>query len=119
MILDISGIELIPGNQGMYCPGNGMQKDVFGLPIECCCDECDYYIMEFIKNGLLVLNGYQYLTDSYLADSVLEKEDDDDTIFDKMVFITENLSDFNIETISKYLGIEDAFTKKSKRKNLT
>ena len=88
----------------------------FGKKVD---DECDYYIMEFIKNGLLVLNGYQYLTDSYLADSVLEKEDDDDTIFDKMVFITENLSDFNIETISKYLGIEDAFTKKSKRKNLT
>lgn len=88
----------------------------FGKKVD---DECDYYTIEFIKNGLLVLNGYQYLTDSYLADSVLEKEDDDDTIFDKMVFITENLSDFNIETISKYLGIEDAFTKKSKRKNLT
>lgn len=88
----------------------------FGKKVD---DECDYYIMELIKNGLLVLDGYQYLTDSYLADSVLEKEDDDDTIFDKMVFITENLSDFNIETISKYLGIEDAFTKKSKRKNLT
>lgn len=85
----------------------------FGKKVD---DECDYYIMEFIKNGLLVLDGYQYLTDSYLEDSVLEKEDDDDTIFDKMVFITENLSDFNIETISKYLGIEDAFTKKSKRK---
>lgn len=88
----------------------------FGKKVD---DECDYYTIEFIKNGLLVLNGYQYLTDSYLADSVLEKEEDDDTIFDKMVFITENLSDFNIETISKYLGIEDAFTKKSKRKNLT
>lgn len=88
----------------------------FGKEVD---NECDYYIMEFIKNGLLVLDGYQYLTDSYLADSVLEKEEDDDTIFDKMVFITENLSDFNIETISKHLGIEDAFTKKSKRKNLT
>lgn len=86
----------------------------FGKEVD---NECDYYTKEFIKNGLLVLDGYQYLTDSYLADSVLEKEDDD-TILDKMVFITENLSDFNIETISKYLGIEDAFTKKSKRKNL-
>ena len=86
----------------------------FGKKVD---NECDYYTKEFIKNGLLVLDGYQYLTDSYLADSVLEKEDDD-TILDKMVFITENLSDFNIETISKYLGIEDAFTKKSKRKNL-
>ena len=85
----------------------------FGKEVD---NECDYYTKEFIKNGLLVLDGYQYLTDSYLADSVLEKEEDDDTIFDKMVFITDNLSDFNIETISKYLGIEDAFTKKSKRK---
>ena len=74
--------------------------------------------MQFIKKGVLVLDGYQYLTDSYLADSVLEKEDDD-TILDKMVFITENLSNFNIKTISKYLGIEDTFIKKSKRKNLT
>ena len=81
-------------------------------------NECDYYTIEFIKNGLLVLNGYQYLTDSYLADSVLEKEYDD-TILDKMVFITEILSNFNIKTISKYLGIEDTFIKKSKRKNLT
>lgn len=76
-------------------------------------NECDYYIIEFIKNGLLVLDGYQYLTDSYLADSVLEKEDDD-TIKDKMIYITENLSNFNIETISKYLGVEDNFTKRKK-----
>lgn len=74
---------------------------------------CDYYTIEFIKNGLLVLYGYQYLTDSYLADSVLEKEDDD-TIKDKMIYITENLSNFNIETISKYLGIGDTFTKRKK-----
>ena len=53
------------------------------------------------------------MTDSYLADSVLEKEDDD-TIKDKMIYITENLSNFNIETISKYLGIGDTFTKRKK-----
>ncbi len=35
MILDRMGIELIPGNQGMNCPGNGEN----GI---CCCDECDY-----------------------------------------------------------------------------
>ena len=58
------------------------------------------------------------MTDSYLADSVLEKEDDD-TIKDKMIYITENLSNFNIETISKYLGIEDTFTKKPKSKKIS
>ena len=37
MILDITGIELIPGNFGKDCPGNGDES-------ECCCDECDYYL---------------------------------------------------------------------------
>lgn len=44
MILDVTGIELIPGNEGRDCPGNGSHLDDKGLPIECCCDECDYYL---------------------------------------------------------------------------
>ena len=35
MIKDTTGIVLIPGNQGLNCPGNGKS-------LECCCDECDY-----------------------------------------------------------------------------
>ena len=37
MILDISGVMLIPGNLGTDCLGNGTHPG-----IECCCDECDY-----------------------------------------------------------------------------
>ena len=37
MIIDITGTELIPGNCGYDCPGNGLMPGV-----ECCCDECDY-----------------------------------------------------------------------------
>ncbi len=37
MILDITGIHLIPGNRGMDCPGNGAVPGV-----ECACEECDY-----------------------------------------------------------------------------
>ena len=44
MILDITGIELIPGNKGKDCPGNGNHMDKSGNLIECCCDECDYMI---------------------------------------------------------------------------
>ncbi len=44
MILDITGIELVPGNFGLNCLGNGNHKDNDGNPIECCCDECDYLI---------------------------------------------------------------------------
>ena len=37
MIIDGStGIELIPGNHGKDCPGNGENGN------ECCCDECDF-----------------------------------------------------------------------------
>ena len=37
MIVDVTGIVLIPGNGGRDCPGNGETG-------ECCCDECDYMI---------------------------------------------------------------------------
>ena len=74
---------------------------------------CDANITRFIKNGLLILNGYQYLTDSYLANSILEKEEDDNNL-NKMIFITEHLEDFNIEKTIHYFGIDNTFSSKSK-----
>lgn len=44
MIIDATGIELIPGNQGKDCPGNGTYKNEQGCLIECCCEECNYYL---------------------------------------------------------------------------
>ena len=44
MIIDITGIELTPGNLGNNCNGNGKHKDAQGNPIECCCDQCDYLL---------------------------------------------------------------------------
>ena len=43
MIVDVTGIPLLPGDGGAYCPGNGLQQDALGHPIECCCEECAYY----------------------------------------------------------------------------
>lgn len=37
MIIDVTGVELTPGNHGDDCLGNGTHRRV-----ECCCDECDY-----------------------------------------------------------------------------
>ena len=46
-IIDITGVELMPGEPAS-CLGNGDQG------FECCCDECDYYLLCFpeydIKN---------------------------------------------------------------------
>ena len=38
--IDITGIELMPG-EPIFCLGNGEQG------FECCCDECDYYLLCF------------------------------------------------------------------------
>jgi len=42
MIIDVTGVPLIPGNGGEDCPGNGRHTDEANRPIPCCCDECDY-----------------------------------------------------------------------------
>ena len=39
-VLDVTGIELTPGEPAV-CLGNGEQG------FECCCDECDYYLLCF------------------------------------------------------------------------
>ena len=44
MIIDVTGIELTPGNLGKDCLGNGEHFDEDGIPYELCCDECDYML---------------------------------------------------------------------------
>ncbi len=44
MITDPTGVTLIPGNNGRDCFGNGEHTDSNGHLIECCCDECSYYL---------------------------------------------------------------------------
>ena len=44
MIIDVTGIELTPGNGGKDCKGNGIHFDENGNRYECCCDECDYML---------------------------------------------------------------------------
>ena len=39
-VIDITGVELMPG-EPTVCLGNGEQG------FECCCDECDYYLLCF------------------------------------------------------------------------
>lgn len=41
-VIDITGLELTPGKPAV-CLGNGEQG------FECCCDECDYYLLAFLN----------------------------------------------------------------------
>lgn len=47
MIIDLSGIILTPSEDGKECLGNGESFDKYGNRIECCCDECDYFLICF------------------------------------------------------------------------
>ena len=44
-VMDISGVELTPG-EPVACLGNGEQG------FDCCCDECDYYLLCFPESDL-------------------------------------------------------------------
>ncbi len=44
-VIDITGVELMPG-EPTVCLGNGEQG------FECCCDECDYYLLCFPRFDL-------------------------------------------------------------------
>ncbi len=42
MFIDVTGVKLIPGNNGDNCPGNGETFDENGELIGMCCDECNF-----------------------------------------------------------------------------
>lgn len=69
--------------------------------------ECDLLIESFIKNGLLVINGYQYLLDTFLADEVLKQISIDSTIITKMIKITNELGNMNLQNILDLFNMQN------------
>ena len=71
MIIDVTGVELTPGNFGKDCLGNGEHFDENGNLIECCCEECDYllcctstkYYPECVKCGAENCPNYKGIAD--------------------------------------------------------
>ena len=79
-------------------------------------DECDLMIDSFIKEGLLVINGYQYLLDSYLVEQVLNRRNNDNTIIEKMINVTDNLGTTSVKDILTLFGIENALQEGAAKK---
>lgn len=71
-------------------------------------EACDSMIDSFIKEGLQVINGYQYLLDSYLVEQVLNKRNNDNKIVEKMINVTNNLGMISVKDILSLFGIENA-----------
>lgn len=71
--------------------------------------ECDLLIDGFIQNGLLILNGYQYLLGTYLAEEVLQKSIEDETIIPRMINVTNNLSNMNLKDVLAEFDMQNLF----------
>lgn len=73
-------------------------------------NDCDIKTSIFIKEGLVALDGYQYIINSYLVDELIENNNEN-TLYN-MAYITDNLANLNMNKILKMLNMEDVFTKK-------
>lgn len=80
--------------------------------------ECDSLIGGFIQNGLLVINGYQYLLDTYLAEEVLKKSNDDTSIVSRMINVTDNLGNMKLKDILIEFNIQDIIDNSKEKGNI-
>lgn len=76
----------------------------------------DYNTIELIKNGFQIINGYQYLLNTILADNILEKSKTDSTIMQKMIEVTNNFNKMNLNKIMELFNIEEKLNNKIKSK---
>ena len=53
-VWDVTGVWLTPSKDGRDCDGDGTHLDKHGMPIECCCDECDYFLFCFADEPLFL-----------------------------------------------------------------
>ena len=74
-------------------------------------EDCQTLITCFVENGLLVLNGYQYIFSTFIAEKTLNMFEEDNTIISKMIMITDDLPNMNLQKILDTLGIKEIFEK--------
>ena len=80
--------------------------------------ECDKLIQQYLQDGLLIINGYQYLLDTYLAEKIMEKAVEDASIVTKMVEITANLNEINLKDVIEQFSIENITEDKKDNKKI-
>ena len=62
-VIDITGVELTPGKRNV-CLGNGEQG------FECCCDECDYFLLCFPEFDPANEDENAFEIEDYIYDSI-------------------------------------------------
>lgn len=81
-------------------------------------ENCDYLTNEFIENGLLIINGYQYLLGTFLAEEALKQMNVDDSVIPQMIDITDNLNSLNLKDILTKFNIENITVDTEKKEKI-
>ena len=72
-------------------------------------NDCDALIVNFIENGLLVINGYQYLLGTFLADEVLKQTMTDSITIARMIKVANELGNMNLFNTAPLESEEKAY----------
>ena len=68
--------------------------------------DCDFLIDSLIKNDSFLIDGYQYLLGTYLAEEVLKSSNDDVSIIPRMINVTNNLCNMNLKDVLREFNIQ-------------
>ncbi len=90
--------------------GEEIEDDYFGhidIDIESAVDnDCDTYTNAFIEEGVYIIDGYQYLFDTYLAEELLNQVNKDGSVIAKMINITEDLENVSLKDVIHEFSIK-------------
>ena len=77
-------------------------------------EDCDALIESIIHDGIFIIDGFQYLLDTYLSDYVLDIMNMDTTCIEKMIWITNNLEKLTLIDIIRIFDIKELYDGKYK-----
>ncbi len=66
---------------------------------------CDITIQSYLENGILALNGFQYLIGNTIVEQLFEKGIDS-SVIEKMIYVASHLHEFNLQKIMEQFHIE-------------
>ena len=77
-------------------------------------ESIDNQTINYMQEGMLILNGYQYLLGTLLADALYQKSITDDNILPRILMVVSNLANYDLNTLIAEFNLEHAFSEMKK-----
>lgn len=103
--------------------GEEIEDDYFGhidIDIESAVDsDCDTQTNAVIEEGVYIIDGYQYLLDTYLAEELLNQVNKDGSVIAKMINITEDLENVSLKDVIHEFNIKGLTKSQAEEKTIS